>query len=194
MKKLVIASNNAGKLAEFQTLLAPLGIAVVTQAQLGISEAEEPHLTFLENALAKARHVSQQSGLPALADDSGICVDALNGMPGVISARYSGIPVSDERNNRTLLAAMKDQSNRRAHYYCVLVLVRTAGDPQPLIAEGEWHGEIAREARGTGGFGYDPLFWLPQLGKMSAELSRDEKAAISHRGKAMHVMLEKLKS
>lgn len=192
MKKLVIASNNPGKLVEFQTLLAPLGIEVVTQAQLGIKEAEEPHSTFIENALAKARHVSRESGLPALADDSGICVDALNGMPGVISARYSGLPLSDQRNNQALLQAMQLHTNRKAHYVCVLVLMRSAGDAQPIIAEGEWHGEIAREPRGTGGFGYDPLFWLPELGKMSAELSREEKDAISHRGKAMKVLLEKL--
>ena len=194
MKKLVIASNNPGKLAEFQILLAPLGIEVVTQAQLGIKEAEEPHLTFLENALAKARHVSLESGLPALADDSGICVDALGGMPGVISARYSGYPLSDARNNQTLLDAMKTHTDRKAHYCCVLMLVRSAIDPQPLIAEGEWHGEIAHEEHGDGGFGYDPLFWLPELGKTSAELSGDEKHAISHRGRAMKVLLERLKA
>jgi len=194
MKKLVIASNNSGKLAEFQLMLAPLGIEVVTQSQLGISEAEEPHHTFIENAIAKARHVSRESGLPALADDSGICVDALKGMPGVLSARYSGLPKSDERNNLALLEAMKSHSDRRAHYCCVLVLMHWDGDSQPLIAEGEWHGEIAREPRGEGGFGYDPLFWLPDLGKMSAELTHAEKHEISHRGKAMKVLLEKLKS
>lgn len=193
MKKLVIASNNAGKLREFAHMLAPLGIEVVTQSQLGISEAEEPHCTFVENALAKARHVSRESGLPALADDSGICVNALNGMPGVLSARFSGLPKSDERNNRALLEAMKNHTDRRAHYYCVLVLVNSAGDPQPLIAEGEWHGEIAHAERGDGGFGYDPMFWLPALGKMSSELTHDEKHAISHRGKAMKVLLEKLR-
>ncbi|MDD4977217.1 MAG: RdgB/HAM1 family non-canonical purine NTP pyrophosphatase [Gallionella sp.] len=192
MKKLVIASNNPGKLAEFQTLLAPLGIEVVTQSQLGIKEAEEPHHTFIENALAKARHVSRESGLPALADDSGICVDALNGMPGVISARFSGYPLSDQRNNKALLEAMKTHTDRRAHYACVLVLMRSAGDAQPLIAEGEWHGEIALESRGTGGFGYDPLFWVPELGKMCSELSHDEKHAISHRGKAIQVLMQKL--
>jgi XTP/dITP diphosphohydrolase len=193
IKKLVIASNNAGKLAEFQALLSPLGIEVVTQAQLGISEAEEPHLTFLENALAKARHVSRASQLPTLADDSGICVPVLNGLPGVISARYSGLPVSDARNNQTLLGAMKDKTDRRAHYYCVLVLLQHAGDPQPLIAEGQWQGEIAQSPRGSGGFGYDPIFWVPELGRMSSELSREEKAAISHRGLAMKILLEKLK-
>ena len=194
MQKLVIASNNPGKLKEFQFLLQPLGIEVLTQSQLGISEAEEPHVTFVENALAKARHVSRLSGLPALADDSGICVEALGGAPGVLSARYAGdTPKSDERNNQKLLQDMQGVTDRRAHYYCVLVLVRHADDPQPLIAEGEWHGEIAHEERGDGGFGYDPMFWLPEFGKMSSELSRDEKHAISHRGKALKVLLEKLK-
>jgi XTP/dITP diphosphohydrolase len=192
MKKLVIASNNAGKLREFQHMLAPLGIEVLTQAQLGISEAEEPHWTFVENALAKARHVSRLSGLPALADDSGICVDALGGAPGVLSARYAGEPKSDRRNNDKLLQALQGVADRRAHYYCVLVLLRHADDPQPLIAEGEWHGEIAHEERGDGGFGYDPMFWLPELGRMSAELSHDEKARLSHRAKALKVLLQRL--
>jgi XTP/dITP diphosphohydrolase len=194
MKKLVIASNNPGKLREFQFLLQPLGIEVLTQAQLGIEEAEEPHNTFIENALAKARHVSRLSGLPALADDSGICVTALDGAPGVFSARYAGDnPKSDQRNNDKLLQDMQGVADRRAHYYCVLVLLHHPDDPQPLIAEGEWHGEIAHEERGEGGFGYDPLFWLPEFGKTSAQLSRDEKHAISHRGKALRVLLEKLK-
>jgi XTP/dITP diphosphohydrolase len=194
MNKLVIASNNPGKLREFERMLAPLGIEVVTQAQLGISEAEEPHCTFVENALAKARHVSRASGMPALADDSGICVEALGGAPGVQSARYAGEdPKSDRRNNDKLLQDMQGVTDRRAHYYCVLVLVRHADDPQPTIAEGEWHGEIAHEERGDGGFGYDPMFWLPDLGKMSSELTHDEKHAISHRGMAMKVLLEKLK-
>ena len=194
MKKLVIASNNPGKLQEFQFLLRPLGIEVLTQAQLGIEEAEEPHVTFIENALSKARHVSRLSGLPVLADDSGICVEALGGAPGVYSARFAGDdPKSDQRNNEKLLEVLRGVSDRRAHYYCVLVLLHGADDPQPLIAEGEWHGEIAEEERGEGGFGYDPLFWLPELGKMSAELSRDEKHAISHRAKALRGLLEKLK-
>jgi len=151
MQKLVIASNNPGKLREFQFLLQPLGIEVLTQAQLGISEAEEPHVTFIENALAKARHVSRLSGLPALADDSGICVTALGGAPGVLSARYAGDnPKSDRRNNEKLLQDMQGVADRRAHYYCVLVLLHHADDPQPLIAEGEWHGEIAHEERGDG--------------------------------------------
>ena len=194
MKKLVLASNNPGKLREFQFLLQPLGIEVLTQAQLGIEEAEEPHHTFIENALAKARHASRLSGLPALADDSGICVDALNGAPGVQSARYAGAPKSDERNNEKLLREMQDITDRRAHYYCVLVLLRHADDPQPLIAEGEWHGEIALQPSGDGGFGYDPLFWLPEFGKTSAQLERKQKHAISHRGKALRVLLEKLQT
>lgn len=194
MKKLVIASNNPGKLREFQRMLAPLGIEVLTQAQLNISEAEEPHCTFVENALAKARHVSRESGLPALADDSGICVAALGGAPGVQSARYAGAdPKSDQRNNDKLLQEMQGATDRRAHYYCVLVLVHHADDPQPLIAEGEWHGEIGFEEKGDGGFGYDPLFWLPEAGKMAAELTHDEKAQVSHRAKALQVLLEKLK-
>ena len=193
MKKLVIASNNSGKLREFQAMLAPLGIEVFTQSQLGIGEAEEPHCTFVENALAKARHVSRESGLPALADDSGICVEALGGAPGVQSARYAGDnPKSDMLNNKKLLQEMQGITNRRAHYYCVLVLVHHADDPQPLIAEGEWHGEIAQQMRGEGGFGYDPLFWLPQLNKTSAELSRDEKAQISHRALALQKLLQRL--
>jgi XTP/dITP diphosphohydrolase len=192
MKKLVIASNNPGKLREFQRMLAPLGIEVLTQAQLGISEAEEPHCTFVENALAKARHVSRESGLPALADDSGICVEALGGAPGVISARYAGDnPKSDVRNNEKLLREMQGVADRRAHYYCVLVLVRHADDPQPLIAEGEWQGEIFHEERGEGGFGYDPMFWLPQFGKTAAELTHDEKAQISHRAKALQVLMQR---
>jgi XTP/dITP diphosphohydrolase len=194
MEKLVIASNNPGKLREFEKMLAPLGIEVLTQSQLGISEAEEPHCTFVENALDKARHVSRESGLPALADDSGICVEALGGAPGVLSARYAGDnPKSDRRNNDLLLQDMQGVTDRRAHYYCVLVLVRHADDPQPIIAEGEWWGEIAHEERGDGGFGYDPMFWLPEQGRMSAELSHDEKAQISHRAKALKILLEKLK-
>ncbi len=194
MQKLVIASNNPGKLREFEKMLAPLGIEVLTQAQLGISEAEEPHCTFVENALAKARHVSRESGLPTLADDSGICVEALGGAPGVLSARYAGDnPKSDQRNNDKLLQDMQGVTDRRAHYYCVLVLVRHADDPQPIIAEGEWHGEIAHEERGDGGFGYDPMFWLPDQNRMSAELTHDEKAQVSHRAKALKVLLEKMK-
>ena len=202
LSKLVIASNNQGKLRELQAMLTPLNIDMFTQVQLGISEVEEPHPTFLENALAKARHASAASNLPALADDSGICVVALNGAPGVLSARYasgqhtidtpSHSKITDQQNNKKLLGDMQGVSDRSAHYYCVLVLVRTANDPQPIIAEGEWHGEIAMQARGEGGFGYDPIFWLPQLGKMSAELTREEKAQISHRAAALKILLQRL--
>jgi len=194
MNKLVIASNNPGKLREFRRMLAPLGIEVLTQAELGISEAEEPHCTFVENALAKARHASAASGLPALADDSGICVAALGGAPGVQSARYAGDnPKSDSKNNEKLLREMHGVNDRRAHYYCVLVLVHHAEDPQPVIAEGEWHGEIGHGERGEGGFGYDPLFLLPQFNKTAAELSHDEKAEVSHRARALKVLLDKLR-
>ena len=160
-KKIVIASNNAGKLAEIRKLLAPLGIEVVTQASLGVTEADEPHMTFVENALAKARHASLATGLPALADDSGICVHALHGAPGVLSARYAGEPRSDERNNRKLIEALQEQSDHRAYYCCVIVLLRHAQDPQPVIVQDTWQGEIIAESRGVGVFGYDPHFLLP---------------------------------
>jgi len=193
MKKLVMASNNPGKLREFQAILAPLGWYVVPQAELGVGEAEEPHMTFVENALAKARHAAQQTGLPALADDSGICVHALGGAPGVLSARFAGEPKSDDNNNALILEKLKDVSERGAHYVCVLVMLRSAEDPQPLIAEGEWHGEILREARGQGGFGYDPLFWLPELGQSAAEIPAALKNTLSHRGSACRRLLERLK-
>ncbi|MDE2366863.1 MAG: RdgB/HAM1 family non-canonical purine NTP pyrophosphatase, partial [Betaproteobacteria bacterium] len=170
MRKLVIASSNTGKLREIGHLLAPLGIEPVPQAVFNVSEADEPHCTFVENALAKARHAAKFTGLPSLADDSGICVSALNGNPGVLSARYAGEPRSDERNNQKLVEVLRDQADRRAHYYCVIVLVRHAEDPQPIIADGSWHGEIIPEPRGEGGFGYDPYFFLPELGKTAAEL------------------------
>ncbi|MGH8710336.1 MAG: RdgB/HAM1 family non-canonical purine NTP pyrophosphatase [Burkholderiales bacterium] len=185
MKKLVIASNNPGKLREIKELLAPHNIEVVPQSAFNIPEADEPHENFMENALNKARHASRYSGLPALADDSGICVDVLNGGPGVLSARYAGEPKSDERNNLKLLQMLHSATDRKAHYYCVLVLVRHADDPQPLVAEAQWQGEILYEPRGNGGFGYDPLFYLPQLGKTAAELSPEKKNQISHRGQAL---------
>ena len=183
--KLVIASNNAGKLREIEAILAPLNIEIIPQAKLNITEADEPHVTFLENALAKARHASKLSGLPALADDSGICVDALNGAPGVHSARYAGEPKSDMRNNDKLLAALSKQNDRRAHYYVVIALVRHHDDPEPIIAEGSWHGEILSVPRGNNGFGYDPLFLDPELGLTGGELSADVKNKISHRAKAL---------
>ncbi|HZX29810.1 MAG TPA: RdgB/HAM1 family non-canonical purine NTP pyrophosphatase [Rhodocyclaceae bacterium] len=194
MKKLVLASNNAKKVKELQALMAPLGFDVVTQGELGVPEAEEPHCTFVENALAKARHAAQATGLPALADDSGLCVEALGGAPGVQSARYAGEPKSDARNNEKLLAALAGQSNRKAHFVCSLVLVRSADDPRPIIAEGDWQGEILPAAQGEGGFGYDPLFFVPEYGKTAAELGAELKNRISHRGIAMGILAEKLKS
>ena len=198
MRRLVLASSNPGKLREFRQMLAPLGIEVVPQSELGIPEGDEPHATFIENALAKARHASHRSGLPAFADDSGICVSALGGAPGVQSARYAGGSAGgrdeqDRRNNEKLIAGLRDKPDRRAHYTCVIVLVRHAGDPEPLIAEGRWHGQVIATPRGTGGFGYDPYFLLPELGRTAAELMPDEKNAISHRGQAMQRMVEMLR-
>lgn len=194
MKKLVLASNNAKKMKELNALLAPLGFEVIPQGQLGIPEAEEPHCTFVENALAKARHAAQHSGLPALADDSGLCVEALHGAPGVLSARYAGDPKSDARNNEKLLTHLKGHTNRKAHFYCVLVLVRAANDPQPIIAEGEWPGEILPEQQGEGGFGYDPLFFVPEFGQTAAEMDSETKNRVSHRGRAMQKLIERLPS
>lgn len=199
MNKLVIASNNPGKLREIAAILAPLAIEVVPQGVLGVPEAEEPHCTFIENALAKARHASRITGLPALADDSGVCVHALGGEPGVHSARYAGAGDAgrddqDRRNNQKLLQALAAENDRRAHYYCVIVLVRHAADPQPLIAEAEWHGEILREPRGSGGFGYDPLFLVAGAGRTGAELPAEEKNRISHRGLALAQLLKRLQA
>jgi XTP/dITP diphosphohydrolase len=199
MKKLVVASNNLGKLNEIGAVLAPFEIELIPQSSLGIPEAEEPHVTFVENALAKARHAAKRSGLPALADDSGICVEALKGAPGVRSARFaapsSGAYARDEqdaRNNLKLLDLLAHEFNRAAHYYCVIVLMRAADDPQPLICEAEWHGEIVRTPRGNHGFGYDPLFLIPGLGKTGAELPLEYKNQISHRGKALAALVARL--
>jgi XTP/dITP diphosphohydrolase len=193
MRQIVLASNNAGKLREIHELLAPLDLDVIPQGALGIPEADEPHHTFVENALAKARHAAQASGLPALADDSGICVAALDGEPGVHSAYYAGHPRSDDANNRKVVAALAAKADRRAHYYCVMVLVRRPDDPEPLIAEGRWHGEVIDTPRGSGGFGYDPYFLLPELGRTAAELAPAEKNAVSHRGKALRRLLSLLR-
>lgn len=192
MKRLVLASNNAGKLREFARLFGQVDIELVPQGELGVSEAEEPHATFIENALVKARHASRATGLPALADDSGLCVPALGGAPGVYSARYGGEPKSDARNNEKLLAELGQNTDRRAFYYAVLVLVRSADDPRPLIAEGRIDGVLLYAPRGDGGFGYDPLFWLPQLGKTAAELTPEQKNPISHRGRALSALLARL--
>ncbi len=189
---LVLASNNRGKLAEFAQLLAPLGFALKAQGELNIAEADEPHVTFVENALAKARHAARLSGLPALADDSGICAPALGGAPGVYSARYAGEPKSDVANSARLVQDLSAHKNRSAYYYCVLVYLRHADDPQPVIAEGRWDGELIAVPRGQGGFGYDPHFFLPELGKTAAELSADEKNRLSHRGQALRALIGKL--
>jgi len=191
-QSLVLASNNAGKLAEFAQLLAPLGFAIKSQRELDIPEAEEPFGTFVENALAKARHASKLSGLPALADDSGICVPVLGGVPGVQSARYAGEPRSDAANNAKLVRDIAAHADKSAYYYCVLVMVRHADDPQPIIADGVWQGSLIEQPRGQGGFGYDPHFFLPSLGKTAAELSAEEKNSLSHRGQALRALINKL--
>jgi XTP/dITP diphosphohydrolase len=195
VKKLVIASSNAGKLREIGALLAPLEIEAVPQSRLGVAEADEPHDTFLENALAKARHASRAAGLPALADDSGLCVEALGGAPGVHSAYYAGREGGreerDARNNKALLKNLSD--NRKAHYVCIMALVRDADDPSPIVAEGRWHGEIARAPRGANGFGYDPLFYIPALKKTAAELDPAQKNRLSHRGQALAKLVSLLK-
>jgi XTP/dITP diphosphohydrolase len=193
MQRLVIASNNSGKLREIRHLLEPLGIGVLPQSAFDFPEAEEPYCTFVENALAKARHASKNAGLPALADDSGICVNILGGKPGILSARYAGEPKSDERNNQKLVEALRNQSDRRAYYYCVMVLLRHPEDPQPIIADGSWHGEILLNPRGGGGFGYDPYFFLADLGKTAAELPMEQKNRISHRGKALAQLVERIR-
>jgi XTP/dITP diphosphohydrolase len=193
MKKLVLASNNPGKLREFAQMLATIDFEVLPQAQFDVPEAEEPHFTFVENALAKARHAARLTGLPAMADDSGICVSALGGEPGVHSARYAGEPKSDDRNNQKVIAELADKSDRRAHYVCVLVFVRHADDPQPIITEGEWHGEIVDTPQGENGFGYDPYFWVPEKGCTAAQLPADDKNAMSHRGKALRLLMERLR-
>jgi len=197
MKKIVLASGNAGKLREIQAMLSPLGCEVLTRADLDIADAEEPYPSFIENALAKARHTATLSGLPALADDSGVCTIALGGEPGVHSARYAGEAPGreqrDARNNAKLVAALAASRERRAYYYCAMVLVRHAADPQPLIGEGYWWGEIRDEARGRNGFGYDPHFFLPDLCKTAAELDPEHKNRLSHRGQALRQLVEKLR-
>jgi XTP/dITP diphosphohydrolase len=193
MRKLVIASNNTGKLKEIGHLLEPLGFEVFPQSALGVTEPDEPHPTFIENALLKARHASLHTGLPALADDSGICVPRLSGKPGIHSARYAGGSRSDERNNQKLVETLRGESDRHAYYYCVMALLRHAEDPQPLITDGTWHGEIVLEPRGQGGFGYDPYFFLSGLGKTAAELPMEQKNRMSHRGQALARLVNKIK-
>ncbi|MEO8154043.1 MAG: RdgB/HAM1 family non-canonical purine NTP pyrophosphatase [Rhizobacter sp.] len=190
--RLVLASNNAKKLTELQALFSPLGLELVTQGSLGIAEAEEPYITFIENALTKARHAAQHAGAAAIADDSGLCVDALGGAPGVLSARYAtlfGGPKSDDENNRVLLEHMAQHTNRRARFVSALVAVRSADDPEPLIAFGRWEGQVLNELRGVSGFGYDPLLFIPELDQSVAELSAEVKNSHSHRAIASRQML-----
>ncbi|WJF91368.1 RdgB/HAM1 family non-canonical purine NTP pyrophosphatase [Paraburkholderia bonniea] len=192
---MVLASNNAGKLREFAALFRTAGIELIAQSQFNVPEADEPHPSFIENALAKARHAAQCTGLAALADDSGLCVPALRGAPGVHSARYAqraGGAKSDAANNAHLLAELRHVSDRRGYYYCVLVLVRHADDPEPLIAEGRWHGQILDAPRGTHGFGYDPYFYLSELGVSAAELLPEQKNHHSHRALALRQLLARL--
>ncbi|MFL1453883.1 RdgB/HAM1 family non-canonical purine NTP pyrophosphatase [Marinobacter sp. GN3S48] len=194
--QLVIASNNKGKIAELTSLLSPLGVQPVAQGELGVSEAEEPAVTFVENAILKARHAARETGLPALADDSGLAVDALGGAPGVRSARYAGENASDADNVRALLDAMSSvpDDQRGAQFHCVLVYLRHADDPTPIICHGRWPGRILRDLRGEGGFGYDPAFLVPETHCSAAELSREQKGRISHRGRALALLLEQLKA
>jgi XTP/dITP diphosphohydrolase len=192
-QRIVLASNNQGKLKEFNELLATIGFSVHPQGEFDVSESPEPFHTFVENALTKARHAARQTGLPALADDSGVCVNALNGAPGVYSARYAGEPKSDTRNNEKLISDLAAFADKSAYYYCVLVYVRHADDPQPIIADGRWDGEIIAEPRGDNGFGYDPYFYIPALGKCVAELPPEVKNSLSHRGQALRTLVEKLK-
>jgi len=190
--KLVLASNNAGKLAELQVLFAPLGVELVRQSELGVGEADEPFRTFVENALAKARHAAALTGLPAIADDAGLCVDAFGGLPGVDTAFYAtrfGYAKGDANNVRALLEQMDGIDNRRAALVSTLVALRSAEDPEPLIAVGRAPGEITRERRGENGFGFDPVMYLPQFGKTFAELPAEVKNANSHRGQAARAML-----
>jgi len=195
-KKIVLASNNAGKVKEFNALLSPLGIEVIPQGLLGIPSCEEPYPSFVENAITKARHASKLSGLPALADDSGICVKALGGLPGVLSARFA---LSDQKkdptdtdNNQLLIQKLSGIHDRSAHFTCTLVFLESANDPEPLIAVGHWHGEIIEKPQGLSGFGYDPIFWVPALNKTAAQMSPEEKNAVSHRGEALRRLLTDL--
>jgi len=190
--RLVLASDNRGKLREFAALLAPLGIEIVAQRGLGVAPAEEPHGTFVENALAKARHAAAATGLPALADDSGLCCVALGGAPGVRSARFAGDDAGDAENNAALVRALAPFADRRGHYTCVLVACRSASDPEPLLSEGRWSGELIDRPRGEHGFGYDPHFWLPEQGCTAAELAPEVKNRISHRGQAMRELARRL--
>ena len=194
MQKVVLATGNAGKVRELAEPLAAFGLDIVAQTDLGVDAPEETGLTFIENALLKARHAAEVTGLPAIADDSGLAVDALKGAPGIWSARYAGEDASDTQNLEKLLAAMQEvpEDQRHAAFHCVLVFLRHANDPTPLVFYGRWPGVIAREAHGEGGFGYDPVFFLPESGKTAAEMTKAEKLAVSHRGQALKQLLDAL--
>jgi len=196
MQKVVLATGNPGKVRELADLLAAFGLDIVAQTELGVESAEETGLTFIENAILKARHAAQLTGLPALADDSGLAVNALSGAPGIYSARYAGEEASDQQNLEKLLQALENTPNgqRQAQFHCVLVYLRHASDPTPLVFHGSWEGEITRTAAGNGGFGYDPVFYVPALGKTAAELTKAEKGKVSHRGKALTLLLEAMRN
>lgn len=196
MQKVVLATGNAGKVRELASLLNDFGLDVVAQTELGVESAEETGLTFIENAIIKARHAAQVTGLPAIADDSGLAVDALGGAPGIYSARFAGADASDQQNLEKLLVELQDvpDGERQAQFHCVLVYMRHADDPTPLVCHGSWQGTIARAQAGSGGFGYDPIFVVPEAGKTAAELSADEKRAVSHRGQALKLLLEALRN
>lgn len=196
MKKVVLATGNAGKVRELASLLADFGLDVVAQTELGVDSADETGLTFIENAILKARHAAQITGLPAIADDSGLAVDALGGAPGIYSARYAGEEATDQQNLEKLLVALKDvpDAQRQAQFHCVLVYLRHAEDPTPLVFHGSWDGIIIRTPAGEGGFGYDPIFYVPSEGKTASQLSREEKSAISHRGQALKLLLEAMRN
>lgn len=196
MQKVVLATGNAGKVRELADLLAAFGLDIVAQTELGVTSAEETGLTFIENAILKARHAAAITGLPAIADDSGLAVDALGGAPGIYSARYAGEDASDLQNLNKLLTALETvpEGKRQAQFHCVLVYLRHAEDPTPLVFHGSWEGEITCSAAGEGGFGYDPIFYVPALGKTAAELSREEKRAVSHRGKALTLLLDAMRN
>ncbi|WP_174864908.1 XTP/dITP diphosphatase [Pectobacterium polaris] len=196
MQKVVLATGNPGKVRELASLLADFGLDIVAQTELGVDSAEETGLTFIENAILKARHAAQITGLPAIADDSGLAVDALGGAPGIYSARYAGVDASDQQNLDKLLLTLKDvpDEQRRASFHCVLVYLRHAEDPTPIVCHGSWQGVLTHEAAGSGGFGYDPIFFVPELGKTAAELTREEKNAQSHRGQALRLLLDTLRN
>ncbi|WP_392551757.1 RdgB/HAM1 family non-canonical purine NTP pyrophosphatase [Orbus wheelerorum] len=196
MKKCVLATNNQGKVKELQSLLADAGFNVVAQSEYHIADADEIGLTFIENAIIKARHCAQLTGSPSIADDSGLAVDALGGAPGIYSARYFGEGATDQKNNQKLLAALQDvpPQKRTAYFYCALVYMRSASDPTPIVCLGKWRGMILEQAQGEGGFGYDPLFFIPELNASAAELTKEHKSQISHRGQALKQLIDKLKT